>query len=141
MSIALTIIGCIEAAAGAVLALGGTIYAALMFMPAEGKTLQDLIGVLAALTAVAGILLFFAGLGLARRRRYGRWLNIVLSPLLVAFIGVGFLLLWATRRRSTAGLTALTLLVAYPVVLGVISPLVRAWNTGRIPTPPIRRRA
>jgi hypothetical protein len=54
---------------------------------------------------------------------------LVVGFLLVAFIGVGFLLLWATRRRSTAGLIALTLLLAYPVVLGIVSPLVRTWNT------------
>jgi len=55
--------------------------------------------------------------------------TLVVGCLLVTFIGVGFLLLWATRRRSTAGLIALTLLLAYPVVLGIVSPLVRTWNT------------
>jgi hypothetical protein len=55
--------------------------------------------------------------------------TLVVGSLLVAFIGVGFLLLWATRRRSTAGLIALTLLLAYPVVLGIVSTLVRIWDT------------
>ena len=55
--------------------------------------------------------------------------TLVVGSLLVAFIGVGLLLLWATRRRSTAGLIALTLLLAYPFVLGIVSTLVRIWDT------------
>lgn len=53
----------------------------------------------------------------------------VMGFLLVCFMGVGLVLLWATRRRSTAGLIALTLLLAYPVVLAIAIPLVRVWET------------
>jgi hypothetical protein len=41
----------------------------------------------------------------------------ILGFLLFAFFGVGLLLFWATRRRSSAGVIALTLLLAYPVVI------------------------
>lgn len=52
-----------------------------------------------------------------------------LGILLVVFIGVGLGLFWATRRRSSAGVVALTLLLAYPVAILIASPLVRAWET------------
>ena len=54
---------------------------------------------------------------------------LVMGVLLVAFAGVGLLLFRATRRRSTWMVIALTLLLAYPVVLGIASTLVQFWET------------
>jgi hypothetical protein len=56
---------------------------------------------------------------------------LLMGSLLVVFAGFGLLLLWATRRRSTGCLIALTLLLAYPFVIGIASPLVNAWKTWR----------
>lgn len=55
----------------------------------------------------------------------------ILGFLLFAFFGVGLLLFWATRRRSSAGVIALTLLLAYPVVILIASPLVQSWEAWR----------
>ncbi len=57
---------------------------------------------------------------------------IVVGFLLVVFAGVGLCLFWATRRRSTAWLIVLTLLLAYLVFILVAPPLVRAWKIWRI---------
>jgi hypothetical protein len=56
---------------------------------------------------------------------------LIMGFLLVAFGGVGLCLFWATRRRSSAGLIALTLLLAYPFVILLAIPAVRAWETWR----------
>jgi hypothetical protein len=54
---------------------------------------------------------------------------VVIGILLVLFAGVGLLLFWATRRRSSGWLIALTLLLAYPVIILAASSLVQAWET------------
>jgi hypothetical protein len=54
---------------------------------------------------------------------------LVMGVLLVAFVGVGLLLFWATRRRSTWVVITLALLFAYPILLGIASPLVHFWES------------
>jgi hypothetical protein len=56
---------------------------------------------------------------------------VVLGFSLVVFAGVGGWLLWATRHRSTAALVVLTLLLSFPVVVLIASPVVRVWETWR----------
>jgi hypothetical protein len=53
----------------------------------------------------------------------------VMGFLLLVLAGVGLLLFSATRRRSSGVVITLTLLMAYPVVILVASPVVRAWKT------------
>ena len=56
---------------------------------------------------------------------------LVVGSLLIAFAGVGLFLYWATRRRSTIWLIALTLFLAYLVFMLIAIPSVRAWKTWR----------
>ena len=56
---------------------------------------------------------------------------LVMGSLLIAFAGVGLFLYWATRRRSTFWLIALTLLLAYLVFMLIAIPSVRAWKAWR----------
>ena len=80
----------------------------LLFMPAEAKTMQDLVGMIAATTGIASILLFFAGVGLVRRKQYGRWLNITLSLVVAAWI---VLTLWPIEQRDMGDLSLVIPLV------------------------------
>ncbi len=56
---------------------------------------------------------------------------LVVGALLVLFAGVGLVLFWATRRRSTWALIVLTLLLMYPIVILIAIPVVRTWETWR----------
>jgi hypothetical protein len=56
---------------------------------------------------------------------------LVVGLLLVVLAGVGLWLASATRRRSSVGVITLTLLMAYPVALLVVSPVVRDWKARR----------
>jgi len=56
---------------------------------------------------------------------------LVVGALLVVIAGVGLWLFWATRHRSSLNLIILTLLLAYPVVMLIAIPAVRALKTWR----------
>ncbi len=56
---------------------------------------------------------------------------VVVGCFLIIIAGVGLCLFWATRRRSSWAVITLTLLLAYPIVLGIASPLVQFWETWR----------
>ena len=56
---------------------------------------------------------------------------VVAGLLLVILAGLALWLFWATRHRSSRALIALTLLLGYPTVVLIGSPLIRAWNTWR----------
>jgi hypothetical protein len=57
---------------------------------------------------------------------------VVMGLLLVVFAGVGLWLTWATRRGAMGALITLTLLLAFPIVLLIASPIVSAWKTWRL---------
>lgn len=56
---------------------------------------------------------------------------VVLGFLVVVLAGVGLWLYGATRRGASGSLVTLTLLMAFPLVLLIASPIVKAWKTWR----------
>jgi hypothetical protein len=57
---------------------------------------------------------------------------VVIGFLLIVVAGLGVWLAWATRHGSSGGLITVTLLLAYPITLLALSPIVGAWKTWRL---------
>ena len=57
---------------------------------------------------------------------------VVLGLLLVVLAAAGVWLYWATRRGAPGALVTLTLLLAFPIVLLIASPIVSGWKTWRL---------
>ena len=56
----------------------------------------------------------------------------VMGALLIVFVGFGFLLRWAARRRSSGCLIALTLMLAYLFFMLIAILVFEAWNDWQI---------
>jgi ABC-type uncharacterized transport system permease subunit len=56
----------------------------------------------------------------------------VMGALLIVFVGFGLLLRWATRRRSSGCLIALTLMLAYVFFMLIAILVFEAWNDWQI---------
>jgi hypothetical protein len=56
----------------------------------------------------------------------------VMGALLIVFVGFGFLLRWAARRRSGGCLIALTLMLAYLFFMLIAILVFEAWNDWQI---------
>ena len=126
----LTALGGLEAVFGAVLGLGGTVSAVLLFMPSEGETMQDFIGILMALAGAGGFFVFFAGYGLVRRRPFGRWLNVTISLGLMAWIILG---LWPIEQRDIGDLCLAVPLVVLIAVMFLPSVKSECAGVRRVP--------